>query len=142
MNESTACQCQLVVVGCLIEDKKSKSNKGHNSGEKKYFEVSPLIKWIALWTVNTYSKFQINIFRNITYHKMSKFLHHDDNNVKVIAIPRAFSKNSQGDKIVFFFKVYREYLHSAVVYQKYLTRLRELIIFEPWRENYHFSQPS
>ena len=36
----------------------------------------------------------------------------------------------------------REYVHSAVVYQKYLTRLRELIIFEPWRENYHFSQPS
>ena len=36
----------------------------------------------------------------------------------------------------------REYVYSAVVYQKYLTRLRELIIFEPWRENYHFSQPS
>ena len=39
-------------------------------------------------------------------------------------------------------KVYREYVYSAVVYQKYLTKLRELIIFEPWRENYHFSQPS
>ena len=26
----------------------------------------------------------------------------------------------------------REYVYSAVVYQKYLTRLRELIIFEPW----------
>ena len=38
--------------------------------------------------------------------------------------------------------VYREYVYSAVVYQNYLTRLRELIIFEPWRENYHFSQPS
>ena len=37
---------------------------------------------------------------------------------------------------------YREYVYSAVVYQKYLTSLRELIIFEPWRENYHFSQPS
>ena len=37
---------------------------------------------------------------------------------------------------------YREYVYSAVVYQKYLTRLREMIIFEPWRENYHFSQPS
>ena len=33
----------------------------------------------------------------------------------------------------------REYIYSAVVYQKYLTRLRKLIIFEPWRENYHFS---
>ena len=39
-------------------------------------------------------------------------------------------------------RVNREYVHSVVVYQKYLTRLRELIIFEPWRENYHFSQPS
>ena len=37
---------------------------------------------------------------------------------------------------------YREYVYSAVVYQKYLTRLKELIIFEPWRENYNFSQPS
>ena len=37
---------------------------------------------------------------------------------------------------------YRKYVYSAVVYKKYLTRLRELIIFEPWRENYHFSQPS
>ena len=37
---------------------------------------------------------------------------------------------------------YREYLYSAAVYQKYLTRLGELIIFEPCRENYHFSQPS
>ena len=36
----------------------------------------------------------------------------------------------------------REYVHSVAVYQKYLTRLGELIIFEPWRENYHFSQPS
>ena len=36
----------------------------------------------------------------------------------------------------------REYVHSVVVYQKYQTRLEELIIFEPWRENYHFSQPS
>ena len=39
-------------------------------------------------------------------------------------------------------KINREYVYSAVVYQKYLTRLRELIIFEPWRENYHFSQGS
>ena len=39
-------------------------------------------------------------------------------------------------------KRYREYLYSVVVYQQYLTRLGELIIFEPWRENYLFSQPS
>ena len=36
----------------------------------------------------------------------------------------------------------KEYVPSVAVYQKYLTRLGELIIFEPWRENYHFSQPS
>ena len=28
--------------------------------------------------------------------------------------------------------VNREYIHSFAVYQKYLTRLGELIIFEPW----------
>ena len=38
--------------------------------------------------------------------------------------------------------VNREYVYSVPVYQKYLTGLGELIIFEPWRENYHFSQPS
>ena len=32
-------------------------------------------------------------------------------------------------------------VHSAVVYQKYLTRLREMIIFSPRLENYQFSQP-
>ena len=37
---------------------------------------------------------------------------------------------------------YREYVYSVAVYQKCLTRLGELIIFEPWRENYHFSRPS
>ena len=49
--------------------------------------------------------------------------------------PRCFPKNP-------VYGLYREYVYSAVVYQKYLTRLRELIIFEPWQENYHFSQPS
>ena len=36
--------------------------------------------------------------------------------------------------------VNREYVHSVAVYQKYLTRLGELILFQPWRENYHFHQ--
>ena len=31
-------------------------------------------------------------------------------------------------------------LHITI--DQYLTRLGEFIIFEPWRENYHFSQPS
>ena len=35
-----------------------------------------------------------------------------------------------------------EYVYSIAVYQKYLMRLGELIIFEPLRENYYFSQPS
>ena len=30
--------------------------------------------------------------------------------------------------------VCREYVYSVAVYQKYLTRLGELIIFEPWRK--------
>ena len=33
-------------------------------------------------------------------------------------------------------------LYTTAVYQKYLTRLGELIIFEPWRENYNFCQAS
>ena len=35
-----------------------------------------------------------------------------------------------------------ENTYSVAVYQNYLTRLGKLIIFEPWRENYQFSQPS
>ena len=34
-----------------------------------------------------------------------------------------------------------ENTYSVAVYEKYL-RLGQLIIFEPLRENYHFSQPS
>ena len=36
-NESTTCGCQRLAVGCLIQDKKSKSRKGHYSGEKNDF---------------------------------------------------------------------------------------------------------
>ena len=65
-----------------------------------HFERSPLIVWIALWKVNTYSEFQVNILNNNRYYKMSTFLHdHNDANENVndkpIAIPRVFSKNSQ-----------------------------------------------
>ena len=63
-NKSTACGCQCSAVGYLIEDKKSKSKKTHNSEKKMHFELSPLIVWIALWIVNTYSEFQVNIFSN------------------------------------------------------------------------------
>ena len=38
---------------------------------------------------------------------------------------------------------HREYVYCSVaVYQKYPTRLGELIIFKLWPENYHFSQQS
>ena len=36
---------------------------------------------------------------------------------------------------------YIEYIHSVVVYQNYLTRLGEMIIFSLRLENYQFSQP-
>ena len=38
-------------------------------------------------------------------------------------------------------EIWRIYIFIVAVHQKYLTRLGELIIFEPWRENYHFSKP-
>ena len=116
-NKSTACGCQRsargcliedkmapAAVGCFIEDKKSKSKRGNNSEKKMEFELSPFIVWIALWTVNTYSKFQVNIFsNNERYYKMSQFLHHHDDNAKAIAnsIPRVFSKNSQAKNLVY-----------------------------------------
>ena len=34
-----------------------------------------------------------------------------------------------------------EYVYSVAVYQNYLTRLGEMIIFSPRLENYQFSQP-
>ena len=37
--------------------------------------------------------------------------------------------------------VEREYVYSVAVYQKYLTRLGEMIIFSPKLENYQFSNP-
>ena len=62
-----------------------------------YFASSPLIAWIALWIVNTYSDFQVNIFsnsRDIT--KCQKFLHDTDpDDAKAIAIPQVFSENSR-----------------------------------------------
>ena len=66
INKSTACRCQCLALGCLIEDKNSKSKKEHNSEKKKkmHFELPPLIVWIAVWIVNTYSHFLKNIFSN------------------------------------------------------------------------------
>ena len=64
-----------------------------------HLELFPLIVWIALWIINTYSKFEVNIFSNKKrYYKMSKILHAaTDNNAstKAIAIPRVFYENSR-----------------------------------------------
>ena len=82
---------------------------------------------------------------------MSKFLHaaaaNNDDDTKAIAIPRVFSENSRAKnkqiKNIIYRTVqlkcllsqegtlYREYVYSVAMYQQYLTRLGELIIFEP-----------
>ena len=36
--------------------------------------------------------------------------------------------------------MYREYVYSVAVYQKYLMRLGELIIFEPWRFQFRWKR--
>ena len=41
--KSTACGCQCLAVGHLIEDKISKPKEGHNSEEKMHFELCHLI---------------------------------------------------------------------------------------------------
>ena len=63
-----------------------------------HFELSPLIVWIVIWMVNTHSEFQVNIFINNRYYKMSQFLHHDDDNAdaKAVEIPLVFKENSRG----------------------------------------------
>ena len=64
-NKSTACGCKCLAVGCLTGDKRDKSKKGHNSeGKKMHSELTPSIAWIALWIVNTYFQFQVNILSN------------------------------------------------------------------------------
>ena len=47
-NKITTFGCQRSAVGCLIEDKKSKSKRGIILKKKKRFELSPLTVWIAL----------------------------------------------------------------------------------------------
>ena len=68
-------------------------------------ELSPKIVWTPLWMVNTYYKFQINMFRSkrdIT--KCQKFLHDDHNDdAKAIVIPWVFSRNSGAKKITLTF---------------------------------------
>ena len=56
------------------------------------FELSPLIAWIALWIVNIFSKFQVNILSNNRYYKMSTMLTTVLMTMTVIAITRVFSE--------------------------------------------------
>ena len=42
-----------------------------------HFELSPLTVWFPLWIVNTDSEFQVTIFRNKRYYKMSQFKNDD-----------------------------------------------------------------
>ena len=61
--------------------------------KKMNFEMSPLIVWIALWKVNTFCEFQVNIFSNNRDVTKYQFLHADDDaddDDKAIVIPRIF----------------------------------------------------
>ena len=51
---------------------------------KMHFKLSPLIEWIALWIVNTYSEFEVNIFSN------------NKDNTKC----QSFSKSNEGHYII------------------------------------------
>ena len=66
-----------------------------------HFEFSPLILWIVLWIVNTYSEFQVNIFtnkRDIT--KCHSFcMTTTMTTPKATAIPRVFYENSQAKNV-------------------------------------------
>ena len=53
--------------------RKPKSKKGHNSGKKMHFDLSPLIVRIGLWIVNTYSQFQVNMCSNRDTTKCQSF---------------------------------------------------------------------
>ena len=81
-------------MGCLIENKNSKPKKGHNS-EKMNSELSPLIVWIALWIVNKFSEFQVNIFSNNRDITKCQTLHDaNDDNAKVLAQYLGFSQKT------------------------------------------------
>ena len=66
--------------------------------KKRQFELSALMAWIALWIVNTYSKFQVNIFynkRNITNCQSFSMTPMLPTIQKAIAIPRFFSAKTE-----------------------------------------------
>ena len=64
-----------------------------------HFELFPLIVWIALWIVNAYSKFQVNISNNNRDIANSND-HSNNNNVKTVAITQVFSENSRAKDLL------------------------------------------
>ena len=115
LNKSTTCVCQLSNVWCLIEDKKSKLKKGHNSGRKMHFEFPPLTVPIALQTMNTYFELRVNIFNNkrdLTKCHSFCIMKTGNSNTIAIAIPRVFSENSQAKKYDLGFS--REKLRTVI----------------------------
>ena len=72
--------------------------------------------------------FQLQLAKKYNMVIVSSILERDENHGDVLA-------NTAGE-------INREYVYSVAVYQKYVTRLGELIIFKPWRENYRFFQRS
>ena len=60
-----------------------------------HFELSPLI----VWTGNTCSEFQVNIFSKNRYYKISRFLHNNNTDAKAIAIPWVFSENTRAKNV-------------------------------------------
>ena len=97
-----------------------------------HFELSALIVWIALWIVNTYYKFQVNIFtinRDITkcqsFCTTTKSTDKDD--AKAMAIPRDFSENSHAkNREKFWFIVSMRRLHRLTLvgtFRKCITSL-------------------
>ena len=67
-------QCQYSAATAFFENFKSK--EGHNY-VKKNLRVTCPTGMGSLLTVSNYSEFQVNIFSNDRYYKMSKFLHDD-----------------------------------------------------------------
>ena len=65
------------------------------------FELSPLIVWIALWIVNTYSEVQVNIFRSKRDIVKCQSFHASDDDEKGLEQYLRFSPKTAELKINF-----------------------------------------
>ena len=115
-NKSIACGCQRSAVGCLIEDKKSKSKKGHNS-EIMTFELSPFIVWIALGIVKTYTEFKVNIVCNnrdiIKYQRFYTAITTITTTQMLLQYLAFFPENSRARNDLLIFNPKQQILHSS-----------------------------